>query len=424
MQVLSQNSMTIRGKGKSSKTQVPGQATNHSVKPNYQTEAVAQAASDDVQLSASHTSPTPSVEESLKTTKLASLTAAVNSSLHSATAIPMSQAFKSGFVDSYLTPKTITEKTQALAAKFPDLVEIIDTGLDTHGYDGKNKEVRGPSDLVYIRIGPKTADQSKKVGVFQYAAPHARERINPMSMMEFTEQLVHNYDPDSQDPDIQANTKLLQDLDIFVAINTNPDGHNYAAFDDAYWRKNRVPGPHGQTGVDINRNYPYEWEPFRAIEDVAKPGETAEQAAERRNSQTYPGTGPASEAETQALLKVVENHPNIKFVVDWHSYGEEIRRPLNVTPEDSKVYDAMHGRVQSAMQAVDGTRYDTVVSQVTKGTSDDHFYKVNDIYSTVMETGRAFTPKLDDALKVMKDSVAGAREFLQVAADSANGTLT
>lgn len=420
MQVVSQQNIAARARRSSIKSKnslSPGSA-QATTEPQVQT--------DHVQLSGQNRAPRLSVEKALDTTKLASMTSVLESSLHSATAIPLSSAFKSGFVTEYLTPKTITEQTQALAAEFPDLVEIIDTGLDTHGYDGKNKAVQGPADLVYMRIGPKTADRDAKVGVFQYAAPHARERINPMTMMEFTEQLVRNYDPQSQDPDVQANTKLLQDLDIFVAINTNPDGHNYAAFDDAYWRKNRVPTPDRQIGVDINRNYPYEWEPFRGLEKVAeaKPGEAAEDIAARRDSQTYPGTGPASEKETQALLKVVADHPNIKFVVDWHSYGEEIRRPLNVAADDAKVYDAMHGRVQSAIMAVDGTVYDTVVSRVTKGTSDDHFYNVNNIYSTVMETGRAFTPKLSDALKVMKDSVAGAREFLQVAADSANGTLT
>lgn len=228
-----------------------------------------------------------------------------------------------------------------------------------------------------------------------------------MTMMELTEQLVRNYDPTSEDPAVMANTELLNELDVFIAINTNPDGHNFAIYDDPEWRKNRAPLPSGDVGVDINRNYPYDW---------AKSNEPA--------SLVFSGAGPASEPETQALLQVRQKHPNIKFVVDWHSYGEEIRRPLGVSEEDNKVYDAMHGRVQKAIEGVAGNKYDTVVSQVTKGTSDDHFYKVDGALSTVMETGKAFIPEESEALVVMEESVAGAREYLEVALDYSEGKLT
>jgi murein tripeptide amidase MpaA len=338
---------------------------------------------------------------------LSNLSANLGANLPPTLAQPVAESFKAGFVDGYLTPKTIREQCQQLAEDFPNLVELVDTGLRTHGYDGSNKEVQGPSELFYLRLGPKDSNRDGKVGVFQYAAPHARERINPMSMMEFTQQLVHNYDPDSSDPKVKANTKLLDQLDVFVAINTNPDGHNFAAYDDDMWRKNRTPLPNGEFGVDINRNYPYQWE--QSID---------------YSSQVYSGENPASEAETQALLQVVEKHPNIQFVVDWHSYGQEIRRPLDVSEKDDGVYDAMHSRVQKVMKEACGNEYEMVVSQVTKGTSDDTFYQEQGMYSTVMETGTEFTPAESEALVVMKESVEGAHEYLRVAADWSEGKLT
>ena len=331
----------------------------------------------------------------------ANLAVNVSSSLPATIAGPIAQSFQTGFVDGYLTPQEIRGRCLQLAKEFPHLVDFVSTGIQTHGYDGKNEELHGASELFYLRIGPRTAERDKKTGIFQYAAPHARERINPMSMMELTEQLVRNYDPASQDPKVQANTKLLQDLDIFVAINTNPDGHNFATYDDPMWRKNRAPIGEGHFGVDINRNYPYQWEPSTKL-----------------SGQTFSGVGPASEPETQALLQVIEKHPNIKFVVDWHSYGQEIRRPLGTTPDDDKYYDQMHGRVSDAMKSVAGNDYKVVVSQVIQGTSDDHFYHQHGIYSTVMETGLEFIPPEDQALVVMYESVEGAREFLRVAQES------
>lgn len=313
---------------------------------------------------------------------------------------PTAEAFKSGFVDDYLTPAQIRERCESLQKEYPNLVQLVETGIKTHGYDGKNKDVQGPADLFYLRIGPQTPDRDNKVGIFQYAAPHARERVNPMSMMELTEELVKNYDPGSTDPKVQENTRLMDKLDIFIAINTNPDGHNYVIYDDPDWRKNRMPLGNGEHGVDINRNYPYQWE-----------------KSDRPSSEVYSGAGPASEAETQAIMKVTKDHPNILFQVDWHSYSEEIRRPKGVSEVDSKFYDTMHGRVQKAMEKVAGHRYQTTVSEITNGSSDDYFYNTEGILSTVMETGKQFIPERSEAVTVMKESVAGAREFLRVASE-------
>jgi len=325
---------------------------------------------------------------------------AVASSLPPTLAGPISDSFQKGFVQDYLSPREIRERCQALQEQFPHLVQIIETGHQSHGYDGKRVSEHGTQSLYYLRIGPQNEEREAKTGVFQYAAPHARELVNPMTMMELTEQLVRNYDPASENPEIVANTRLLDSLDIFIAPMTNPDGSNFALHDDPMWRKNRVPVGEGKVGVDINRNYPYQW-----------------QASTRPGSQTYSGVGPASEAETQAILKTVENHPNIKFVVDWHSHGQELRRPQGVSAEDNALYDELHARVSKAIASVAKNEYRAVVSQVIHGTSDDHFYHTAGVISTVMETGREFAPPTKEALVVMEESVAGAREFLQAALD-------
>lgn len=339
---------------------------------------------------------------SLLSAQQAGLQASLAAALPASLAAPIHEAFQQGFVKGYLSPSEIRQRCQALQEEFPDLIEIVETGHKTHGYRGKNAQEAGSDSLYYLRIGPKSSDRDEKLGVFQYAAPHARELMNPMTMMELTEQLVRNFNPESQNPEIQANTRLLQELDIFVAPMTNPDGARFALYDDPMWRKNRSPVEGGKVGVDINRNYPYDWRP-----------------SDKPASQTYSGSGPASEAETQAILKVVENHPNIRYVVDWHSHGQEIRRPLGISQTDSARYDELHNRVSQAIQSVAGNRYAPVISEVVYGTSDDHFYHVNGILSTVMETGTQFAPPTKQALVVMQESVAGAREFLEAAREEA-----
>ncbi len=309
---------------------------------------------------------------------------------------------KTGFVKEYVDPKATFEQCKELVAKYPDLAELIELPIKSHGYDGRRVDLRGPESFYYLRLGPKTDDREQKVGVFQHAAPHAREHVNPMTMLELAEQLCANYDPNSTDPAVVANTRLMENLDIFIAPQTNPDGTNYSFYDDKNWRKNRSPFDGVDTGVDINRNYPYKWT-----------------GSKRADYQTYPGKGPASEPETQALIAVVDKNPNIRFVLDWHSHGEDIRQPLGVAEKDKPLYTEFHGRMQDAIASSRGRQYKAVVSQVVEGSSDDYWYHQRGVFSTVIETARAFQPTVDEALQVMKESARGGREALEFAADYA-----
>jgi hypothetical protein len=313
------------------------------------------------------------------------------------------QGLQTGFVKDYIDPQATLQQCRDLAAKYPDLVELVELPIRSHGYDGKRSDIKGSAPLYYVRLGPRQADRDKKVGVFQHAAPHAREHVNPMTMMELAEQLCANYDPNSSNPAVVANTRLMDSLDIFISPQPNPDGANYSFFDDKGWRKNRSPHDGVDNGVDINRNYPYKWT-----------------GSSRADYQTYPGKSAASEPETRALIEVVNRHPNIRFVLDWHSSGEEIRRPLGASKDDEAIYAEFHGRMKDAIASSRGRSYDTVVSQVVNGSSDDYWYHERGIISTVVETARTFQPVKKEAVEVSLECARGAREALEFAADFAD----
>ncbi|MCE7870508.1 hypothetical protein DYH09_09050, partial [bacterium CPR1] len=221
---------------------------------------------------------------------------------------------KTGFVNGYMSPSEVYQWAQDLSRRYPDLVELVERPYQTDGYDGKKSELRGPAPLYYLRIGPRSdPERDQKVGVLNFAAPHAREWCQPIGMVELTEQLLANYDPTSSQPAVAANTALVQSLDLYVIPVTNPDGTNYSMFDESMWRKNRSPEA-GGVGVDINRNYPHLW---KSSSDV--------------DSEVYPGSAPLSEPETRHVVELVEERPNIRFLCDWHSKGEEVRRPWGVS---------------------------------------------------------------------------------------------
>jgi len=309
------------------------------------------------------------------------------------------EVFKSGFVTDFVDGKQVDDKMLELAKAYPDLVSIVTRDYQTSGYDGKIQELRGPAPLRYMRIGKKDVDKSDKPGVLLLAAPHAREVMQPMIMLETAQQLLANYNPESDDPKIKEISDLMDSLDIYIVPVTNPDGLNFALYDDPVWRKTRckIPGSKEQ-GVDANRNYDYNWE-------AGDPG-----------SNVYGGPYPFSEPESRHAASIVDEHPNIKFVADFHSRGNEIRRPIGVKDKnDLKYYKYIQQRIQDTITGSRGIKYDMVESKVVHGTSDDYFYYKKGAYAFVIEDGLKFKPPLQEALGIVAECTEGAKELLRVA---------
>ena len=315
--------------------------------------------------------------------------------------VKTSEAFKSGFVTDFVDGKQVDDKMLELAKAYPDMVTLVTRDYKTSGYDGKVKNLRGPAPLRYMRIGKKNKDKSDKVGVLLLAAPHAREVMQPMIMLETAEQLLANYNHDSDDPKIKELTELVDDVDIYVVPVTNPDGLTYALYDDPMWRKTRskIPGSNHQ-GVDCNRNYDYSWE-------LGDP-----------ESNGYGGPAPFSEPETRNAASIIDEHPNIKFVADFHSRGNEIRRPIGVQDkEDLEFYKNIQQRMHNAIKGSRGKEYDMIESRVVHGTSDDYFYYKKGAYALVIEDGLQYKPPLNEALGIVQECTDGAKELLRIARD-------
>lgn len=318
-------------------------------------------------------------------------------------AAEVSTQFKTGFVTDFMDARQVDNKVMDLAKKFPHLVDVTTRKERTCGYDGRMLELRGSAPLRYIRVGKKEEDRDNKTGVLLMASPHAREVMQPMVMLETLQQLLENYNPDSKDPKVKEITDLMNSVDIYMVPLSNPDGLNYAIYDDPDWRKTRSSQPGTlEVGVDCNRNYDYGWVRMKPTES------------------TYSGPYPFSEPETRNAANIVDEHPNIKFVSDYHSSGEEIRRPIGVKdPKDLKNFKEFQKRMQDAIGSVRGRKYDLVESNVVNGSSDDYFYFKKGVYSFVVENGTEFKPALGEALNVVAENTEGAKELLRIAKEYA-----
>jgi hypothetical protein len=357
--------------------------------------------------------------------------------------------FRKGFVKNYLDAAQVETKVNELAEKYPNLVTVVTGDNKTSGYDGKVNKLQGSSSLRYVKIGPKNESENEnknnkdKVGVLLMASPHAREVVNPLVMLETMEQLLANYDPESKDPKVKDITEMVDSLNIYMAPVTNPDGLNYAMHDDPMWRKNRsnitgdipeemawniaeniTPKESEENishiaqqiqyeitdtvgcGVDVNRNFDYKWAPTDPT------------------AITFSGEGPFSEPESRHILQIVEDNPDIKFIADFHSRGEEVRRPVNAANDDDReLYYEIQTRMSNAIEQHRGKEYEPLISLIEEGAADDYFYQKKGIYSVVVESlilGDTYRPDLPEALEVVEEVSEGAKEFLRFARDYGN----
>jgi predicted deacylase len=95
----------------------------------------------------------------------------------------------------------------------------------------------------------------------------------------------------------QNSDVIPDDATLYILPNLNPDGE--ARVHNKYGRVNH-------NGVDLNRNFPVNWQ-----SDWDRGGCW-------NYLPTSGGTGPASEAETQALMSFIDDH-NIQALISYHS---------------------------------------------------------------------------------------------------------
>jgi predicted deacylase len=98
----------------------------------------------------------------------------------------------------------------------------------------------------------------------------------------------------NQNPD-----EIPDEITLYILPNLNPDGE--ARFHTKYGRLNHH-------GVDLNRNFPLNW-----LKDWDRAGCW-------NSLPTSAGTGPGSEAETQALMNFISGH-DIQVLISYHSAG-------------------------------------------------------------------------------------------------------
>jgi len=195
--------------------------------------------------------------------------------------------------------------------------------------------------ILAVKIGPSD-DSPNRPNVLFMGTHHAREWISTAVAMKLIRWLA------------DSGGVLIASHDVWVIPVENPDGYQYTFTNDRYWRKNRRPNDNGSYGVDPNRNYATFW----GADDVGSSG--------YQDAETYRGTSPGSELETQTVMAFHAAHPPV-VSVSYHSYSGLVLYPWGFRagelPPDLPRF-----------QALAGTDLTPAVTDSVPGSAIDHYH--------------------------------------------------
>lgn len=217
-----------------------------------------------------------------------------------------------GLDSRYMRPQKIWSLIQELKNQRPEIVQIVEIGKSLQGRPLLAVRVSTPDNLNF------------KPSILFNGMHHAREIMTTEVTTDILSYLVKNF----ENPQTPWVTDWIRNLAIWVMPQVNPDGNEIVWTSDNWWRKNARSDQGGEIyGVDLNRNYSYEWGKCNG-------------SSGSKDNQTYRGKSPASEPETQAMMKFVREQ-NFIMNVSYHSYSELVIGPYGCknqfTPENAIV---------------------------------------------------------------------------------------
>lgn len=220
-----------------------------------------------------------------------------------------------------------------------DLLELVLEGLMAR-YPFLQTQVAGqsllgrPLHLVAIGQGPRE--------VFYNAAHHANEWLTTPVLLQFLEEYAQAYSQGGRIGGADA-AQLYRETTLYLMPMVNPDGVDlvtgalsprssaYRGAQTVAQSFPNIPFPDGwkanMAGVDLNLNYPAQWEMAQEIK--------AAQGFNRPAPRDYPGPSPLSEPESRAVYQLTLDH-NFSLILAYHSQGELIYwKYLDYEPEGS-----------------------------------------------------------------------------------------
>jgi len=201
---------------------------------------------------------------------------------------------------------------------------------------------------------------------------HAREPMSLEAQLHFMEWLTQNHGTDPE------ATFLVDNREIWFIPIVNPDGFIYNETTNpsggGMWRKNRRDNPGSSCkGVDLNRNYPYQWGGVGSSSDPC--------------SETYRGASAGSEPEVQVYMDFVAARELIANIT-FHSVAGMVLFPWSYTNSHTPD-DATFRAIANTMAQSNGysTGQPGEILYNCSGTTTDWLYGQHAVWAYCVEVG-------------------------------------
>uniref|UniRef100_A0A4W5Q0I1 Peptidase M14 domain-containing protein n=1 Tax=Hucho hucho TaxID=62062 RepID=A0A4W5Q0I1_9TELE len=172
-----------------------------------------------------------------------------------------------------------------LVAAYPKLVTKVQIGTS---YEGRP---------MYFSTGG-----NKRTAIWVDSRIHSREWVSQATGVWTANKIVTDYGTDA------SLTSLLNAMDIYLLILTNPDGYVHSHTSDSMWCKTHSNNPGSIMCVSSS--------------PCPSPG-----AITNPCSDSYHGPSPRSEMEVRNVVNLVKNHSNFKSLIYIHAYSQLFQPP-------------------------------------------------------------------------------------------------
>lgn len=252
---------------------------------------------------------------------------------------------------AFHTPEQLDAELLNLATSHPTIAQRQSIGTSAEGRP-----------IWALKISDDvSSDEPDEGDVVIVALHHAREWISAETALFLAEYLVEHF----SDPAIAA---CLANLEVWVVPVVNPDGYLHTATTYRYWRKNRSDNGDNTFGVDLNRNYAFQWGEGSGYDNGGSLFSFDD---------FYWGPAAFSEPETRALRDFITGLDAPRALVSYHSYGEQYLRPWSYTEDDppgeSTLAFVAENNIER-MSAVHGHTYQPTIGYQAFGEMTDYFW--------------------------------------------------
>ncbi|HNX06784.1 MAG TPA: M14 family zinc carboxypeptidase [Bacteroidales bacterium] len=307
--------------------------------------------------------------------------------------------FSLGSMGGFYTLAEALAQLDSMQVWYPNLISV----KSQIGLSIENRPIYS----VKISDNPDVNESEKQV--LYTSLHHSSEPCGLQQLIFFMYYLLENYNTNSE------IKYLVDNLEIYFVPVVNPDGYAYNQAQNpsggGTWRKNRRDNGLLSKGVDLNRNYGYQW----GYDNIG--------SQPIGSSPWYRGTAAFSEPESQTMRTFIEAHD---FLLDmnWHSYGNFLIYPWNyesILTEDSTLFEEFSRYLTIESHYRYGT-CDQTYGYNSNGDADDWGYgditAKNKIFSFTAEVGSSgdgFWPNIANIESLCRNSVDMNLRFARLA---------